>query len=186
MEEKIFEIEYKGRIDFEDIEEIRDRLHKNGFSFVEKVFQEDIYFDTARERFKKGDEALRIRKEGEKAYLTYKNKRIGKGLKAREEIEFPFSPSYVSQLSSILNKLEIYEVAILKKEREFYKKKDIVFSLDYIEGLGYFVEIEKKSSDIEKAWEEINQIKAIILPKTVKDIEKTYLELYLEECKKQR
>jgi len=185
---ELYEIEYKGKIEPKDIEKVRDNLNKEGFSFVSHLLQEDIYLDMQDKILKKEDKALRIRKEKTESYLTYKSKKIneemGNTLKAREEIEIAISISSISSLLLIFERLGIKKEVVFKKERELYKKEDLIVSIDHIDCLGYFVEIEKKSYDVEFARNEIMKLKKILLPCNVKDIEKTYIELYLEVCKK--
>ncbi|MGC9108066.1 MAG: class IV adenylate cyclase, partial [Infirmifilum sp.] len=80
-------------------------------------------------------------------------------------------------LLTILKKLGFHEVARIKKDREFYLFNGVEVSLDKVEDLGSFVELEDKGAGEEG-------IKKVAETLGLKElVPETYLELYL---KKQR
>ena len=148
---------------------------------MDKVKEHDIYYNAPHRDFAKTDEALRIRyKNSSKrdAVFTYKGpKQPNLELKAREELNIPTNSGEVFEL--ILQRLGFRKVAEVDKLRENYRYKDAMVSLDYVENLGTFVEIELSSdNEIENAIERINWI-AKELDIKEEPILDSYLELLL-------
>ena len=172
----MIEVEIKVRIKNKD--EIAERLKKLGFKFIKRKFQEDIYFNGIDRDFRKTDEALRIRDEDGTYYVTYKGPKIDKVSKTREEIEVKIDDKEKMRL--IFKKLGFKEVRPIRKVREIYKKEDITASIDDVEGLGLFLELEKNIYNInekDEALEElIETLKALNISKD-NTIRKSYLEL---------
>ncbi len=171
----MFEIEVKGKID--NKEEIIKKLKSLNFSFIEKKIQEDIYFNGIDRDFKKTDEALRIRDDNGIYFLTYKGPKIDKISKSREEIEVKVEDK--EKLRKILKKLGFKESLTIKKIREIYKKDNITVCIDYIENLGYFIEVEKETNKYDE--KEVKQLLDLLKDLGVKQlITKSYLEMVAE------
>jgi adenylate cyclase class 2 len=172
----MIEVEIKIKIDNKD--EIAEKLENLGFVFVRKKFQEDIYFNGIDRDFKETDEALRIRDEDGNFFVTYKGPKIDKISKTREEIEVKIEDK--EKMRQIFKKLGFKEVPPIRKVREIYKKGDIEASIDDVEGLGLFLELEKSTSNInekDKILDELMDIlKALNISKS-NIIRKSYLEL---------
>jgi adenylate cyclase class 2 len=172
----MIEVEIKVRIKNKD--EIAERLKKLGFKFIKRKFQEDIYFNGIDRDFRKTDEALRIRDEDGTYYVTYKGPKIDRVSKTREEIEVKIDDKEKMRL--IFKKLGFKEVRPIRKVREIYKKEDITASIDDVEGLGLFLELEKNIYNInekDEALEELMEtLKALNISKD-NTIRKSYLEL---------
>ena len=64
------EVEVKIKVD--DFEDIEYKLLERGALLEEIVMQRDHYFQHPSKDFNKTDEALRIREDGDRFYLTYK------------------------------------------------------------------------------------------------------------------
>ena len=83
-------------------------------------------------------------------------------------------------MRQIFKKLGFKEVPPIRKVREIYKKGDIEASIDDVEGLGLFLELEKSTSNInekDKILDELMDIlKALNISKS-NIIRKSYLEL---------
>lgn len=137
----MLEIEAKARVSNQ--EKIKSKLIELGAKFLKKEEQEDIYFNHPARDFAKSDEALRMRKIGKNFYLTYKGPKLDKLTKTREEHEFKFSG--FEEAKEILNKLKFREVATIRKQREYYALQNFIIALDEVEGLGSFIEVEKKA-----------------------------------------
>ncbi|MEO2117428.1 MAG: class IV adenylate cyclase [Methanocaldococcus sp.] len=172
----MIEVEIKVKID--DKDKVVEQLKKLGFKFIKKKFQEDIYFNGIDRDFRETDEALRIRDEDGTFFVTYKGKKIDKISKTREEIEVKIEDK--EKMRQIFKKLGFKEVPPIRKIREIYKKGDIEASIDDVEGLGLFLELEKSVIDInekDSALEELIEIlKALNISKD-NIIRKSYLEL---------
>ena len=136
------EVEVKARA--HDLQALAKRALDIGGVFVCEVSQEDIYFRHPNMDLKDRDEALRLRQEGNSALLTFKGRKVGADAKMREEIEV--SVSSFSEASAILKRLGFTEGSMVRKKRRIYKVGDVIVSLDAVESLGDFVEVEAKAA----------------------------------------
>ncbi len=172
-----FEVKYKVN----NIERIEQRLKELNAEYLGDEYEEDYYFQHPCRDFMKTDEALRVRKTENKVELTYKGPKLSKRTKTRVEINV-----IVDSLQSILRLLEklgFKKIFVVKKNRRKYKvSNEIEVSLDSVEGLGTFVEIEiaRKEGEIKQVESELFSI-AEILGLKGKPIIKSYLELLLEK-----
>ncbi len=172
----MIEVEIKVKID--DKDKVVKQLKKLGFKFIKKKFQEDIYFNGIDRDFKETDEALRIRDEDGNFFVTYKGKKIDKISKTREEIEVKIEDK--EKMRQIFKKLGFKEVPPIRKIREIYRKGDMEASIDEVEGLGLFLELEKVISNINDKDEVLEEMMDILKALNIsKDniIRKSYLEL---------
>ncbi len=172
----MIEVEIKVKID--DKDKVVEQLKKLGFKFIKKKFQEDIYFNGIDRDFKETDEALRIRDEDGNFFVTYKGKKIDKISKTREEIEVKIEDK--EKMRQIFKKLGFKEVPPIRKIREIYRKGDMEASIDEVEGLGLFLELEKVISNINDKDEVLEEMMDILKALNIsKDniIRKSYLEL---------
>ena len=139
----MYEVELKLRADHD---RVRGRLDDIGATHVGTVTQEDTYFDAPDRDFADTDEALRIRRErrGDDdpavAALTYKGPLVEEASKTRQEAETHVEDG--AALRSILEGLDYQQAATVRKERTRYSVEDCTVTLDAVEGLGEFVEIE--------------------------------------------
>ena len=146
----VMEIEIKCYCD--DDEKIKSRLSDIGAVFIEERIERDIYFNHPARNFGETDEALRLRTVNEKCRITYKGPKVSKTTKARIEHETE-AGDFVS-MRNILLSLGFTESGIVEKERHVYSFRGMEISIDYVDGLGTFVEIEKigeLKDEIEKA-----------------------------------
>lgn len=179
----MIEIELKGYADDEIFEKVRER-----FKFMRKEMHEDIYYQHPCRDFSETDEALRIRIkrfDGHfEVFLTYKGPKLDNISKTRKEIEVPISD--VDAYSDLLTSLGFKEVLTIVKVREkYYIEKGVTITLDEVEGLGQFIEIEKLVKEDENIEEEVKRLRKILEELGVKKFERrSYLELLLEKLKK--
>ncbi|XRO76260.1 class IV adenylate cyclase [Methanocaldococcus sp. 10A] len=172
----MIEVEIKVKID--DKDKVVEQLKNLGFKFIKKKFQEDIYFNGIDRDFKETDEALRIRDEDGNFFVTYKGPKIDKISKTREELEVNIEDK--EKMRQIFKKLGFKEVPPIRKIREIYKKGDIEASIDDVEGLGLFLELEKAISDINEKERVLNELIDILKSLNISSdniIRKSYLEL---------
>jgi len=131
--------------------------------------------------FANTDEALRIRttKENndENIFITYKGPKIDSKSKTREEIEIGIEDS--EKCSKIFQHLGFTKVRAVKKDRQYYSYKNFEISLDDIEGLDPYMEIEIALEDGSDYTEAQNKIFDLFSKLGVNDgFERTsYLEL---------
>ncbi len=143
----MIEVEVKARI--KSFKQIMKKLKENNATKYEKEHQEDIYFNSPVKNFVKTDEALRIRKiltdSKNKTFITYKGPKMDNSSKTREEIEVSIDEPY--QVSKIFEKLGFIPVHTVIKDRTIYKLDKYVISLDDVNGLEPYMEIEVTLED---------------------------------------
>jgi len=130
---RLLEVEIKARCG-----DLKSNILMIGGKYVKTEIQEDMYYTHPCRDFKETDEALRIRKIGEKEYITYKGPKQDIETKTRDEIEFIVGPG----LKDILLRLGFKEYGTVKKKRDYYTFMNLELCLDEVEGLGSFIEVE--------------------------------------------
>lgn len=171
----MLEIEIKAWC--EGLDEARRRITAMGGKAVKSIQERDLYFNHPSRDFAVTDEALRIRREAAKNFLTYKGPKIGVRSKTRVEEEVEVRD--FETMKAILVHLGFLEVLQVIKEREILRLNDITICLDRLAGLGEFVELEILGEDritAEKAL--FNLAEKIGLSRFER---KSYLELLLEK-----
>lgn len=134
----MIEVEVKAKIDnFKDIE---DKLEKIGAVKTKTESQEDIYFKSPIADFKKTDEALRIRTTNNNTFITYKGPKLNKKAKTRKEVEMIIEDA--TKASDIFEEIGFSKALTVKKNRQYYQYDDFEISLDDVEGLTPYMEIE--------------------------------------------
>lgn len=157
----MIEVEVKAKID--DFEDMEKELNKLGAKKTKKEFQEDIYFNSPVVDFAKTDEALRIRttKEDENTniFITYKGPKIDKKSKTRKEIEMGIEEA--QKCSEIFEAIGFEKVRAVRKNRQYYTYENFEISLDDVEGLDPYMEIEialEDGSDYNEAQKSIFEL----------------------------
>ncbi len=103
--------------------------------------ERDVYYNAPHRDFAETDEALRVRYAGEKCIVTYKGPKIElKGTKAREEYNVQVDPGAACE--EIFSRVGFRPTAEVNKRREVFELGDATVTLDEVEGLGTFIEIE--------------------------------------------
>ena len=148
----MYEVEVKVRADHESVE---SELVRADATRVDAVVQEDTYYDAPHRDFAETDEALRVRREWhpdrgddgdpETTRLTYKGPLLEAESKSREEHESAVADSDAA--AGILNGLGFEPAATVKKDREHYHLDGYAVTLDAVDGLGEFVEVETETTD---------------------------------------
>jgi adenylate cyclase class 2 len=135
----MLEIELKVAVP--DLDRVRNRLAEQKAEFVGKMHEHDIYYNAPHRDFGVTDEAMRVRYTNDRAVVTYKGAKIKKfGLKAREELNTAVESGTVFE--TMLARLGFVKTAEVNKWRENYRLAGAVISLDSVDELGTFVEIE--------------------------------------------
>lgn len=175
----MIEVEVKAKIN--SFEEIEEKLIEIGAAKKRKEYQEDIYFNSPVVDFADTDEALRIRTTKEDGnvniFITYKGPKIDEKSKTRREIEMGIEDS--QKCSDIFEAVGFRKVRTVRKSRQYYTYENFEISLDDIEGLDPYMEIEIALSDGEDYSEAQNSIFELFEKLGVTDgFERTsYLEL---------
>lgn len=125
---------------------IRERLASLNAKLIDAVCQEDTYYDAPHRSFVETDEALRIRRERPldaeewTAAVTYKGPLVDDESKSREEAETVVDDG--ETMATVLERLGFDPVATVRKERERYRFGEYVVTLDAVDGVGEYVEVE--------------------------------------------
>ena len=104
--------------------------------------QRDTYYRHPSRDFATTDEALRIREEEGKSFITYKGPKLDTLTKSREELEVPLVDP--KDLGALLLRLGFEPVAVVEKRRRGYLMGTLEVTVDEVKGLGYFLEVEAK------------------------------------------
>jgi adenylate cyclase, class 2 len=135
----MLEVELKVKVP--SLDPIREQLARKRARSAGKVHEHDIYYNAPHRDFGKTDEAVRVRYTDDHAVVTYKGPKIKKfGLKAREELNVAVESG--TTFETILDRLGFTKTLEVDKWRETYKLGNATVSLDTVEGLGTFAEIE--------------------------------------------
>lgn len=165
----MLELEMKAKIDPYTRGRINQILRMA--EFIEEKMEEDIYFSSPIRNFKETDEALRVRYSNNKIILTYKGPKLDKVSKSREEYE-----AFVSgEIEQILQKLGYDELLRVKKKRKVYKYKEYIISIDEVEDLGEYLEVELKSNNLQ----DVEKIENLFDLLFLESERRSYLELLL-------
>jgi adenylate cyclase, class 2 len=174
----MLEIELKVAVN--DLGQVRTRLTELNATSIGRMHEHDIYYNAPHRDFGKTDEAMRVRYTNDHAVVTYKGAKIKKfGLKAREELNT--GVEYGPVFETMLARLGFMKTAEVDKWRENYRYDNAMISLDTVDELGTFVEIEviaesedsNAATEIEKISKEIGVHGEPILA--------SYLELLLSK-----
>ena len=171
----MIEVEVKARID--SFEEMEKRLKDLGAVKTKDEFQEDIYFASPIVDFAETDEALRIRTTNNDTFITYKGPKLNEKAKTRKEVEMTIESA--AKASDIFTEIGFTPARTVKKSRQYYRYENFEISLDDVEGLPPYMEIEIALSDSEDYTEAQNRIFKLFEKLNITDgFERTsYMEL---------
>ena len=112
----------------------------------------DEYFQHPMRDFRLTDEALRIRRTGDSAHLTWKGPRLDAVTKSRKELELPLAvdPEMLThsadQLKAILLALGFATAGVVRKARRstvvYFEGHTVTCCLDQVQGLPWYAELE--------------------------------------------
>jgi adenylate cyclase class 2 len=135
----MLEVELKVKIP--SLDPVREQLVRGNARSGGKVHEHDIYYNAPHRDFGQTDEAVRVRYTDDHAVVTYKGPKIKKfGLKAREELNFAVESG--PAFETMLDRLGFTRTLEVNKWRETFKLGNASVSLDTVDGLGTFAEIE--------------------------------------------
>ena len=120
---------------------------------TKRHFESNILYDFPDERLSKRDEALRLRRVGDDAWLTWKGPQLGASrIKQRRELETLLEDG--DAVEGILEALGVKECFRYEKYRTSYRLDDAVLTLDETP-MGAFLEIEAAPERISELAEKI-------------------------------
>ncbi|MGD1009523.1 MAG: class IV adenylate cyclase [Candidatus Aminicenantales bacterium] len=139
------EIEVKIRV--QDPKTVRDKLLALGAAVTtDRVLEENILYDFPAGTLKSGRRALRLRRAGKRASLTFKGSpRKSRSFKVREEFETGVSDS--GQVRKILRALGLQPAFSYRKHRTMFRKGRLAICLDETP-VGAFLELEGERHEI--------------------------------------
>jgi len=183
----MYEVEVKVRADHGVVGRA---LRERGADSLGTVVQEDTYYNAPHRDFAETDEAFRIRREwdgetsGERAAatarVTYKGPLLEAESKSREEAETTVADG--ETMAAIVEHLGFEPAATVRKERARLELDGYTVTLDTVDGLGEFVEVETEteSADIEAAREGARDLLAELGLDPDEQIRTSYLGLLLD------
>ncbi|MFA7198766.1 MAG: class IV adenylate cyclase [Methanoculleus sp.] len=134
-------LEVEAKFAVPDVSRIRARLNQQEVRMTRRQQERDVYYNAPHRDFGETDEALRVRYDDTGVTATYKGPKIRVGsAKAREE--FNLTVASGETLEEILSRLGFRRTATVSKAREFYEMGEVTVTLDDVEDLGTFIEIE--------------------------------------------
>ncbi len=187
-------IEVEVKIPIENRKSIEEALRRIGAQKLNSETQVDAYFDHPARSFQETDEALRLRSrypdvDGNEPdntiplpyELTYKGPKLESRSKSRVELSVHISN--IDSARSILESLGFKHVATISKRRVFYTVDSITVSVDDVDDVGLFLELERvvtSKRDMNPALNMIfNLIERLGLDSN-SSIRTSYLELFLQ------
>jgi len=136
--------EIEAKLKVNSHEQVERRLTELGAEFIGELRQTDYHFDDAKGTLKKGDKALRIRRQvaadRTQLLMTYKGPKEKSNFKKRREIEVEISDA--SSMEKLLAALGYRKVIAVEKTRRLWRLGECEVALDSLPLLGDFVEIE--------------------------------------------
>jgi adenylate cyclase class 2 len=138
----------------DDVRRLRSVLHRLGAVPAPPVEEVDAFFRHPGRDLSAGDEALRLRRVGPGGdgagaafELTYKGPRQAGAYKAREER----TVQLLDDPTALLRALGFTVAVRLTKRRERHRLARLEVTLDHVEGLGWFAEVEAMGADAREA-----------------------------------
>ena len=139
-------LEFELKVRTSSLDPVRQQLIGHNARFCGRIHEHDIYYNAPHRDFGITDEAIRVRYTNDHALVTYKGAKIKtSGLKAREELNIVVDSGTVFE--QMLDRLGFTRTAEVNKWRENYRLFDAAITLDEVESLGTFVEIEILAED---------------------------------------
>lgn len=176
----MIEVEVKAHI--EDPKRIERAIISLGATPIGIENQADTYYSAHYRDFGNTDEALRIRAQDGKYFLTYKGPKLDKVSKTRKEFEVEIKDT--NNMGDILSSLGFYPVATIVKKRKRYIMGDFFIAIDDVRTLGCFMEIEisvKNSNNHEEKVESIFEFIEKLGISRESTIRESYLEMFFEK-----
>ena len=138
------DIEIEIQVKIENSDHLIEFLKKEA-EFKKEKHQIDDYFTPCHKNFIKEKpvrEWLRIRNEGDKSFINYKNWHYDENGRGNYCDEYETEIERPEQMEKILKSLDFKLLTTVDKLRKTWTYKDYEIDLDFVKDLGDFVEIE--------------------------------------------
>lgn len=175
-------IEVETKLKINNIEQMEERLKGLKGMYKGEKTELDLYFDHQDTLIFRNGGALRVRDADGKYRLTYKGPKKDDETTSREEIEIGIESA--SEMQKILAELGFYVLCEVKKQRKTYLLGDLIVTLDEVEGLGEFIEVEGKASNDAEYMKKKKEIFMLLNDlKLSSEVisQRSYLEMILDE-----
>lgn len=143
-----YEVEQKFRADHHAVVAGLESL---GVQWSQERLERDTYYAHPARDFAATDEALRIRRVGSSCYITYKGPKVDTTTKTRRELELPIAADQADAWTELLDALGFRPAGEVRKRRRKanvdWQHRLVEVSLDDVDGLGTFVELELVADD---------------------------------------
>jgi adenylate cyclase class 2 len=151
-------LEQEIKLEFESVEAARRSITATGARLeVSQRLLEDRLFDTEQQHLRQAGTALRVRRDGTRAILTFKGPAQPAHIKSREEIETGVGDAEVAE--AILHGLGFRCWFRSQKRREEYRLGKALVTIDDTP-IGVFVEIEAAPDDIDRVATQLGRSRA--------------------------
>ena len=174
----MIEVEVKVRVN--DPKLVERSIIALGASPIGIEAQADTYYSAPYRDFAKTDEALRIRIQDNKCFITYKGAKLDTISKTRKEYEVEVKDA--DNMGNILSSLSFTPVATIVKKRKKYRLGDFIISLDEVRNLGDFMEVEVSILDSKSHEDKVESIFRLFEKLGISrddSIRKSYLEMLM-------
>ena len=177
----LFMIEVETKLKIDGIEDVGGRVKELIGAYKGEKTEIDLYFGHPNMQILSGERALRVRDADGKYRLTYKGPKKDDETTSREEIEIGIESA--REMIEILDELGFYEICKVKKLRKTYLLKDLIITLDNVDALGEFIEVEGKASNDREFKERKDEIFKLLKKlglSTDAISQRSYLEMLLD------
>jgi adenylate cyclase, class 2 len=141
-------LEVEMKFPVADMGALESRLTEMGAEISTPQFEVDTYFTHPARDFARTDEALRLRRKEGALFITYKGPKVDSATKTRREIDLPLAADEEGfwAWAELLDALGFKAVGEVRKSRRkshvLWQDQSVEVSLDSVERLGSFVELE--------------------------------------------
>ena len=138
-------IEFEQKYRVSDPKRLRELLINNGFIKKSEELNEDTYYTDKQRSFIKDEVCLRIRNKKDQVIFTFKPKTNNPNDIGKEEIELKIENKEL--MNQALIGLGYVQACSFTKKRDKYRRGKLEVCVDYIDGLGWFTELEVMDLD---------------------------------------
>ena len=152
----MFEVELRYSLRSLEVPEICQRLTELAFVHHADLIQRDIYYTSRYKDMIESEECLRIRTVDGESEITWKPPSTREMQCAdafwKREIDLPVG-RHGPVAEELLEMLDFVQYCIVEKKRRLFIRfaDQVEAAVDDVTGCGFFIELEKKSSEVEEA-----------------------------------
>lgn len=173
-------IEVEAKVRINDIEGMEKRITEQGAEYTGTIKQADEYFDFPDMQIFNSGGAFRVRDSDGNYRVTYKGRKKDEETTSRDEIEIAIESA--EKMIKILENMGFVRLCEINKKRKVYLLAGLKISLDEVEGLGSFMEMEGMANSEKEYKEKKGEIFKLLdnLGVSSEDIsQRSYMEMAL-------